>query len=215
MEFDCAKIVKILQTLRDAKSTPNAFGADAHLFRVHRALSEQEVSDFESRYRIQLPAEYRDFLIRVGNGGAGPAYGLFKLGEVDDAFSHKPWKENDGFIGKLAEPFPHHSTWNELAGRPEEEPRESDPAWEEEFERRMEAWENAYWNPSNVNGAIPICHLGCAQRRWLVVSGAEKGNVWEDYRADLGGLQQLQQNSRERVTFGQWYCDWLEEVLRQ
>jgi hypothetical protein len=191
------------------------FGAQAHGFRTHEPVPEADVRAFEALHRVRLPEDYRGFLLHVGNGGAGPAWGLFRLGEMDGTVRHKRWRENNGFVGVLAEPFPHASPWNDCEGEPEyDESREGDPAWEDEFERRMLAWEERYWDPRNVNGAIPICHLGCAQRQWLVVSGPEAGNVWDDRRADRGGLMPLQQNGRERVTFLQWYADWLEDALR-
>jgi hypothetical protein len=192
------------------------FGAEAHGFQTHPPLPETVIRDFEDRHRVRLPVDYRGFLIHVGNGGAGPFYGLFKLDEMDDAFKHKRWKEGDGFVGTLAEPFPHRSAWNDRAGEPEyDEAREDDPQREDEYQRRMDEWEQAYWNPVNVNGAIPICHLGCALRQWLVVSGPEAGHVWDDDRADLGGLKPLQQNGRDRVRFGQWYSDWLDDAVQQ
>lgn len=165
---------------------------------------------------MRLPADYRGFLIHVGNGGAGPAYGLFKLGEMDNGFGHKRWREEDGLVGTLAEPFPLRSAWNDRTGEPEyDASRESDPQWEDEYQRRLDEWEYVYWNSANVNGAIPICHLGCAYRQWLVITGPEAGNIWDDRRADLGGLKPLQQKGRDRVLFAQWYDDWLHAALQQ
>lgn len=43
-------------------------------------MSEPDLSAFESCHRVRLPTDYRYFLARVGNGGAGPFYGLEPLG---------------------------------------------------------------------------------------------------------------------------------------
>lgn len=217
MEAEFAAIRAGLQQLQMSASPPNLFGSQSHGFHTHSPLSEENVREFEFRHHITLPQDYRGFLIHVGNGGAGPAYGLFKLGEMDDGFEDESWIEDGGFVGVLSEPFPHTGPWNDLSAMPVyDESREDDPAWSEEFERLRDAWEDrVYWNTANVNGAIPICHLGCAKRQWLVVTGPEAGNVWDDRRADLGGLEPVRQVGRERVTFLQWYLSWLDDALRQ
>ena len=207
MEADFTAIRDDLWRLRESAVSLQVFGSQSHGFRTHPPLSEEAVREFEARHRITLPPEYRGFLIHVGNGGAGPAYGLFKLGEMDDGFGHKPWTENDGFVVVLSQPFPHTGPWNDLIEEPVyDESRQDDPEWEDEYHRQLDAWENrVYWNPANVNGAVPICHLGCALRQWLVVTGPEAGNVWNDDRADHGGLKPLQRAGLERITFLQWY----------
>jgi hypothetical protein len=68
-------------------------------------------------------------------------------------------------------------------------------------------------NSEHVNGAIPICHEGCAYRDWLVVSGPEVGHLWRDARADQRGLYPVSIGKRKRVTFLQWYVDWLYKAL--
>ena len=215
MEIDFARIREQLRQLRDTAALSSVFGAETHRFITHPPLSEEIVQDFETQQKITLPPEYRGFLIHVGNGGAGPAYGLFKLGEMDSNWRHKRWKQNDGFVGKLTIPFPHTGPWNDRSEEPVyHATRENDPEWEDEYQRQVDAWEErVYWNSSQVNGEIPICHLGCAYRQWLVVAGSEAGNVWDDNRADYGGLKPVQQRGRGRVTFLEWYGDWLEEAL--
>jgi hypothetical protein len=217
MEADFAAIRDGLRRLREATVPLKVFGSEAHGFRTHPPLSEQAVREFEVQHRVTLPLEYRRFLLHVGNGGAGPAYGLFKLGEMDDGFGHNRWTENGGFVGVLSQPFPHTGPWNDLSEEPVyDESREHDPAWENEYQRQMNAWgDRVYWNTANVNGAVPICHRGCALRQWLVVTGPEAGNVWDDHRTDHGGLKPVQQPGRERVTFLPWYRAWLDEALRQ
>jgi hypothetical protein len=77
------------------------FGANVHRYRMSTPLSEQEVRAFESRHGVTLPADYREFLLRVGNGGAGPYYGVLPLGH------HK------AALPLLHQSFPHTSDWNE------------------------------------------------------------------------------------------------------
>ena len=64
-----------------------------------------------------------------------------------------------------------------------------------------------------MDGAIPICHLGCAIRDWLVVTGLERGNIWRDERAHNSGIYPLENDDGERLTFSVWYDDWISESL--
>ena len=80
------------------------FGASRHRYRFNPPLAEREVTAFEQRHGIRLPQDYRGFLIEVGNGGAGPHYGVFRLGEIDGLRDDEPWKEG-AFVGILREPL--------------------------------------------------------------------------------------------------------------
>lgn len=203
MATDIDSIRKSLDRCRKARPQPAVFGAGSHLFRLNAPIPESRVAQFESQHEVALPEDYRRFIIDLGNGGAGPYYGIFKLGEMDDCFNHKPWKENDGFIGKLAEPFPHTEAWNDLHAYPEEKDDE------DAYEVELDAFDKVYWDSKNVNGAIPICHQGCAYRNWLVVTGPEAGNVWVDLRVDYKGLVPVNLKSGRRAGFLEWYYEWL------
>jgi len=137
---------------------------------MNPVLSENEIIKFETKYKIKLPLDYKSFLMEIGNGGAGPYYGVFALGKYDEG----TWKENDGFVGVLSERFPYSSDWNEVPDFPNEEDYED----EEEFEKDYQTVQEKYWKA--LNGAIPICHQGCANRNWLIISRSEKGKVWID-----------------------------------
>jgi hypothetical protein len=86
---------------------------------------------------------------------------------------------------------------------------------EAEADRAFEEWdarlEREYWNESIMDGAIPICHLGCAYRQWLVVTGKEAGNVWCDDRVDNRGIHPLLFQENRRVSFAVWYNSWLDQ----
>jgi hypothetical protein len=65
-----------------------------------------------------------------------------------------------------------------------------------------------------MNGALPICHMGCALRVWLVVSGDEAGRLWYDHRAEYTGIAPGVMKDGTRATFGAWYMEWLNEAVR-
>jgi hypothetical protein len=216
---EIAAILHDLQRLRNAvqdgrfpvKLLPDRIGARSHGFRPNPPLSEETVRAFEERHAVRLPVDYREFLICVGDGGAGPPCGVFKLGEYEG----EPWAERDGFIGVISKPFPHSEPWNDLSGVPAwDEAWPGDPNWEEaEYERVRDEWQAWYWDTTRMNGSVPINHQGCNHRLWLVVTGAEAGNVWCDERADQSGLFPLRMPGRERVTFLAWYRSWVDEAL--
>lgn len=82
------------------------FGARRHRYAFGPVLAEREVREYEERHSFRFPAAYRDFLLTVGNGGAGPYYGLFR----HDG-SEANWLPRRGPAriepGSLARPFPH------------------------------------------------------------------------------------------------------------
>jgi SMI1 / KNR4 family (SUKH-1) len=186
---------------------PRVFGVDSHDFHANPTLSEADILTFEKEHRVSLPDDFRQFLTNVGNGGAGPFYGVFPLGEMDDNFGYRRWQEGDGMVGILSEPFPFQEEWNDLSTMPSEDLLDQDPS---EYDRQMELFERAYWSASLVNGAFPICHEGCALRILLVVNGAVAGYLWEDRRSEDGGLKPLRLADGSLAMFAGWYCEWLE-----
>ncbi len=208
MDEQLVNIRKQLQQLSAAPANLEIFGAQVHRFKLNQPLIENAVLDFERQHAVRLPEDYRSFLTLAGNGGAGPAYGLFKLGEMDDNFDYMEWQEEDGFVGRLSRPFPYTQPWNDLQGMP----GENAGLGEEAYEAQMAQFEHRYY--AAVDGAVPICHLGCALRQWLVVSGVEAGYIWCDFRADYRGFLPLTLPGQARVTFLQWYQDWLDQALQ-
>ena len=167
---------------------------------------------FEKLHAVTLPDDYRHFMSHIGNGGAGPYYGVFPLGQMDGTGEEfELWNERDGLIGVLSESFPLRDAWNDLSGRPSEELLETNL---EEYERQLGEFEKIYWDPARTNGALPICHMGCALRIWLAVSGEEAGHLWRDGRADDTGLSPLTLKNNVRATFSSWYEEWLDEALQ-
>ncbi len=193
------------------------FGANGHDYKLRPTVPISVIELFEERHGISLPHDYRSFIAEIGNGGAGPVYGLLPFGKDDD---DRNW-ESGGLVGDLSKPFSHTGAWNlpESFWNGEPDPAPDTPL--EEQDRLWEAWDQEleahYWSPTIMNGAIPICHRGCALRqlRWLVINGDQTGFVWNDDRVDDRGIAPLLGKSGEPLTFAGWYMEWLEESIRE
>lgn len=104
---------------------------------------------FETRHGIHLPEDYRAFLRNVGNGGAGPYYGILSLEE---------WASGDD------------ETDDETLSRPclLSEHLPLTVGWEQMLPPGVK-------NP--YQGTITICFQGCSYYALLVVSGSARGRV--------------------------------------
>jgi hypothetical protein len=207
-EFDSDRTRKMVASLQ--QSQRQIFGAGTHGFRFNPPLSETEVVAFERKHNVSLPEDYRQFLTCVGNGGAGPFYGIFPLQKMDGPFGFHDWQEDDEIVGVLSRPFQLEEEWNDLSALPPIDLIHRDRS---EYDRKMEEFDSIYWNTSLVNGAVPICHEGCALRIWLVITGSQKGNLWEDRRSENGGLNPLRLSDGSPATFASWYDEWMNACM--
>jgi hypothetical protein len=207
---------KKLAELRRLDRRFQVFGASGHRYALRPPLTDRELAAAETQFGVSFPEDYASFLTEIGAGGAGPSYGIFPL-----VVEGRTWKwlgDGADLTEDLASPFPHAAPWN-LDGHPvwDAEPTEEGSPSEEAFDEANSAWQDTIdallWDPRWTRGAICLCHLGCALREWLVVSGPERGNLWYDGRADYSGLGPTTRAGLERVTFAQWYEHWLEEAL--
>jgi hypothetical protein len=204
------KVSDKLLALKAADPHRKAFGANAHGYALSQRATAEEVQAFEAKHGIMLPEDFHAFLTEIGNGGAGPFYGLFPLGMFDGSGAGlEPWEKDDGTVGNLSEPFPHRQAWN----LPEERFEHSDFDSDEEEQTWVAELDRETWNPALMNGAFPICHHGCAYRTYLVVTGPERGNLWFDGRASDQGIVPHSGPGGGRVTFAEWYDAWLDGRL--
>jgi hypothetical protein len=157
-------------------------------------LSEAQIVSFENQHRCRLPQEYREFLMHVGDGGAGPENGLFRLGE------HLPGSGHEGCMEDavaLSTPFPQSGSWNELP-----------PADSSSFDE-------IYFSPRHADGSLLISDRGCALWTRLIITGPSAGQIWYDSRADHAGLYPLTRADGTRLTFLVWYLGWITPRLKR
>lgn len=212
-------ILSRLQTLKRLDLDCSCFAAKSHWYDLNPPLSEEDVAQVEARHGCRFPDEYRSFITEIGNGGAGPAYGVFPLGMQDRSHDLCRWDEGYALIGDLSRPFPLRDAWNlpEEFWRQQPDPPEDMPV--DDQDQLHAAWEKKlesdYYATSITDGAIPICHEGCALRNWLVVTGPLAGTVWRDLRADYGGIHPFLKEDGTRMGFNDWYLHWVEQNIRQ
>jgi hypothetical protein len=154
--------------------------------RLNPCLSLPAVESFERAHGILLPAAFRLFLLHIGNGGKGPpGYGIPPLGS-GPLSSYQPQAQYWQELPDVARPFPFTKAW----------------VWER-GERTTEG------THEQVNhGSIYIGEDGCGQDWHLIVTGPERGNVWN---FDWAGISPTE----PRRDFLQWYEDWLDRPLVQ
>ena len=73
-------ILPRLQTLKRLDLDCACFAARSHGYDLNPPVPEEEVARMEEKHGCRFPDEYRRFITELGNGGAGPAYGVFPLG---------------------------------------------------------------------------------------------------------------------------------------
>ncbi|MCL1471808.1 SMI1/KNR4 family protein [Argonema antarcticum] len=193
---------KLTQLATTDKNFKN-FGSETHKYQLNPCLTEAEIQAFEVKNKIALPDDYRNFLLEVGNGGAGPGYGLRKL-EVKKEMSRG---ENDNYF---SQPFLLKKAWNY--------PGLLNPG--EEF---VDIDEDKL-----TQGTISVANYGCGIYARLVITGDQRGTIWIDDRGNDGGIypcslqiasfyhsemiedEDLEPALREPpLSFYDWYDNWL------
>ncbi|TDF37246.1 SMI1/KNR4 family protein [Alteromonadaceae bacterium M269] len=188
-----------LEELRKEDNTLSLFGASRHQYKLNKVIDEKQVHQFEVSHQITLPDEYRAFILEIGDGGAGPYYGLQRL--EDSLFEDLDYKVEGEFVNPSI-PFPFDSAWNmEFQGDDED-----DDAYREFQER--------YFSSEWETGVLRLSNFGCGAFLNLVVNGKEKGNMWVDDRRSDGGIYPdsfFEQTTR--TSFLDWYLLWLNHSL--
>lgn len=199
--------------LRTAPGMRNVFGAVwgedlGHRFELLPPLTQAELERAERERGVKLPEEYRSFLLEVGAGGAGPDYGIFPLrpGTTSDKTPAEP--RDEPFRPEVAALFEQHQ---------EDEPARDDFASDEDFAHAYLAWDarDDELREELFTGTIHLSEQGCGYYTVLAVTGPEAGTLWDDVRALGEGIAPKRHTGTGRLTFAQWYLDWLAYAERK
>lgn len=236
------RIQQKIDLLRVVDADFRIFGARTHHYVNNECLSEVALSRFERNWSISLPEEYQEYLLRFANGGAGPAYGIHRLGFYGEPLDEYPWDSGD-LVGDVTAPFRLADSWNlaefwqtnEVGSASGEVIALATSSLarvgialgatrgvqlginpftgEPVCDTAEQLITLAYFSAELMDGAIPIAFEGCNYRVWLVVTGRERGYVWRDRRSDYQGVFPVTSTGRARASFAEWYEDWLDASL--
>ena len=193
------RIIKKISQLKNIDTNFEVFGSKRHKYEFNKTLSEKEIIKFENENGILLPKGYKMFLNMIGNGGAGPYYGLEPL--ENGKYSDLDYKNKDDLID-LSKSFLHTEHWNidlgEYNGK--------------EYEKK----ETEYFDNKWINGLLKISNFGCGISLCLVVNGKEYGNIWVDDRCNDQGLYPAPYfKSKTKLSFLDWYELWLDIEIKK
>jgi uncharacterized protein (TIGR02996 family) len=167
------------------------FAAQHHRYQMLPPLPEAIIRALEAEYGVRFPNDYVDFLARIAEGGAGPSYGLYPLRICCHA--------------RMTERFPF-----------EEAPGSSYDPWTDPVTREAlsdPVTDTGHYvpglNTKSCTGCIALCDHGCCSASYLVITGKERGKVW-DYHGGGDGMWHP-----TGTTFLPWYTAWLDTGLGQ
>lgn len=140
----------------------------------HPVIAAQELLDFERTHGVPLLEDYKAVLTRFGNGCRGLVT-LFPLGHV---WWNNEELELDEWLPELdlqtPFPFPRHAWHRDVDEEPEDDASNDDE--EDDYDDDGDkAWD--------APGALPVADNHAAGVMLLVVSGPERGRMWEQ---DIG-----------------------------
>lgn len=141
-------IVVRLNRLKSIDRQLAALGAQQHRYLLNPLISRDGLRPIEHRLGVQLPETLRAFYSEVGNGGAGPHYGLQRAEGLHGFRPHDPYPGIESIRQQAA-----------AEGSP--------PNERGYFEVPHEA----------LAGLLAVIHEGCGHHVCLITAGSNVGNV--------------------------------------
>jgi len=80
--FHRKKVNNILRKARRIDKKYEIFGVSRHHYKLNCPVNKEFVHKVEEKYQFILPKDYAQFITEVGDGGAGPEYGIYPFGKI-------------------------------------------------------------------------------------------------------------------------------------
>lgn len=204
--FRREEVERILEQARRMDPQLEMFGVSEHQYRLGAPVDLTFVRSIEEKYHFRFPEDYVQFITEVGDGGAGPGYGLYPFSYYcTEAESAKEANAREKYLHRLG---------RELRLLPIE------PEWLEDFcisqedyrknpEKYFRGSRGSFdWHKGILYGPYGFFHLGtygCWRDFGLITAGERCGQV---FIHDTEGAFELETNS-----FQAFYQNWLDFIL--
>ena len=163
------------------------FGARSHHWKINPPIDKESLRKIESSLGYHLPSTYREYIIEIGNGGAGPYFGVRKL--QPDLEGDRLERMRREFIGI-----------DEILRRVREVGIEIDE------DGYYEIFDNLLVDEF-LSGTWYLAPDGCGHSERLVLHGKEAGSVFS--LGNEGGIYS------EKIDFLDWMLAWLNKYRSQ
>ncbi len=115
--FRRKEVERILEQARRMDPQLEMFGVADHQYRLGSPVDLAFVRTIEEAYHFRFPEDYVQFITEVGDGGAGPGYGLYPFGyyctEVESTKEAKAREIYLRGLGRELKLLPIESEWLE------------------------------------------------------------------------------------------------------
>ncbi len=201
--FRRKEVERILEQARRMDPQLEMFGVADHQYRLGSPVDLAFVRTIEEAYHFRFPEDYVQFITEVGDGGAGPGYGLYPFGyyctEVESTKEAKAREIYLRGLGRELKLLPIESEWLEDFCISKEE-------YEKNPEKYFQGGKGSFnWDNDTPYGFFHLGTYGCWRDFGLITAGERYGQV---FIRDTEGAFEL-----EARNFQEFYQDWLNSIL--
>ncbi|MGG0821736.1 SMI1/KNR4 family protein [Paenibacillus turicensis] len=147
-------------------------------YTLNELITTEQVEQFELKTKVDLPVDYRDFLIHIGNGGTLHRPFPVALSHASDALRSCLQSEavNETYIGLPFEPYKCKLCFDDSL---------------DEIDDDMEDYEYDKMLLEAFHGTITLYNDGCGYYDLLVVAGEQKGKVYAIDTCSGQGIREI------------------------
>ncbi|WP_187477895.1 SMI1/KNR4 family protein [Amniculibacterium sp. G2-70] len=167
-------------------------------------VKENEIDQFEKKFQIKLPSDYKWFIMTIANGIENKD--MWKrniLNKIDfENFFYQEKEYNPSLPFKLNTKVKFYSK--------EDDEGNDDFPFEVIYDTERNIFREGY-----LNGEITLVGYGCGTSAFLVINGNEYGNVWiDDYASNQEVYPEYDiENQKKRLNFLEWIILELEREM--
>ncbi len=190
--LDISKVRAVLDTASRWDMDLDQFACWSHAHLFNPVLPLEELEAWEELAEVTLPEDYRAYLTQLGNGGAGPAYGLYPLSLPRDKFvqllrrpciySEDREEKFQDVVRRFVHWYSMDDDWALYLEYFPDAPRLGEEKWQKPLYQQWSgklgsALDEAVVNPLLHYGQYMITNEGCAGDIYIILNGSHRGYV--------------------------------------